>query len=247
MAEIYIHVGSGGPDESSYSDGDVIQVFTDCCIKSRNCQNIINPWDFHRNSHGLLDLGTLQQRYYELTHEYRFERIGNTVKRIDLLNSKEQDVSINMDIPIFMSDRYRTWKKKQRRGKPMFGSKGKEVWYGGEIDHSEPVFDKLIIDIKNKMGKTDSDFDSFKGATKTLKYHLGLKINNLKRSEADAMTAEVKDQDGTVITKRTNKVSWKEIGEISGNSINRILDKDIKVDLRSKGLHLLEDIVQQKG
>jgi len=248
---MFLKIGDAGPASIAYKDGDILCVFSNRRIKCANAGNYCNPWDHVKNVNGYLDNDTLPYFFYEKVSQYRMEKIGNTVKRITIATSLEEDASGERDWKDYIKKRLVAWKNKDtRNGKPFFGTPGNEIWYDGSLDQTEATIDLLITDIKNNSEKTDADFVYFPAQHKDLKYHLGLAINNPTELEAAALVASDIDMTDprkpVLIRKRNNMVSWQDITEISGSTQARISDNTVSVNLRNNGEHTRTDIVVEK-
>lgn len=251
MSELVLKVGAG----ANYEDGDILCAFNRRMIRCVHAQHLCFERGpdrrFARLNNGLLPDTDVARDFMEATHEFRFARTGSdtlTITRISdgqeiNITSNQSFIGFNgraqaMDVQEFVARRRESLARPNAQGIPMFGSDGREVWYGGKQDYSDAVLDTVWTAITNKLGRQDSEFPLWPAGRQDLKSHLFLPTDDFDDIEAQALIApQIDDSDPdnpVTVHKRARRVDWRAIVDDIGESRGRIEDRTIVVDVREK-------------
>lgn len=243
MADLLIRLEDGRDRES----GDVIFAAQDKHVFMCHAENICNRKHF-RAGH-TLPRGTLAEDYYIRTHEYKFERTGNSVSRTALLTNDiivfesnkpfELDGKmVQMDVEQFIA------KALKHPGHKIFGSTGSEVWYGGKLNHDG--LDALWSDIEAKTGRLKADHSFWPFSESERKNKLALPIEDFDDKEMERLTEPLylTDDNGEFILDeaeskivekfRRTKIRWRDLLDDLQITERYVLDKEFSIDLRDK-------------
>jgi len=159
VAELALKIGAG----ANYEDGDVLCAFNRRRIRWTHAQHVCWPRIDGRKVGGQLgESQPLLQQMLERTAQYRFTRVARSeVLRVEIATEAEatitpqaKDSKLRMDVVEYVARRLRAGQK------PLFGSAGAEVWYGGrttcDTDTVEAVWDD--IEHATPLRRTDHDY-----------------------------------------------------------------------------------------
>ena len=235
MAELTIKVG----DSATYEDGDVVDCFNRRRIRCTHAQHIchLDLMGFQLN--GLRPNDCLAQMFREKTHQYRCERISQwEMKRVNLFDLSEEvfDDKPNgegksIDVPLFVERRL------SHPRHAMFGSDGREVWYGGRKKFSHTEMDNVWSEIEKRTALREVDYGYWPASSAELKecawcsvLDFGdLRAEELKGPQYDPANL---DPEALPIKKRKHKVVWRVKMPLSPKDITDIEDKAKIIDKR---------------
>lgn len=226
MSELVLKINSG----SNYVDGDILCAFNSRSIACAHAQHICHYKSAIRNRDGLIPKSIVTCDWFELTHQYRFERISvREVRRTNLATLAEEIFSDKLnergeaiDVPLFIARRLR------RANHYLFGAVGSEVWYGGHKDFSVAKLDAVwsAIETKTRHVRTNLQFARWPAENQDLRSHLFLSIDEFDDLVANDLVAE------GIESKRKHNVVWRDTLRLSNAEVTAVVDRTILVDLR---------------
>lgn len=241
MVELVIKIGSVSADPKSYQDGDILAAFNSRRIRCVHAMHICHPVNAGGGGRAHRDSSHVARDFYELTHQYRFERISRTeAKRINLTTLEEvvfddrlkivNGENFATDVPLFIERRL---KHSQHA---IFGTPGAEIWYGGKKDFSNAKLDLVWNAIEAKTAFREIDFSLWPAGTTDCQVHLFVTCDNFSDDEAENLTASeynLKDPDNPVLVrKRSRYIDWRSIFTKVSDQ-RKIEDKTVSFDLRA--------------
>lgn len=244
MSELLIKID----DSPTYKDGDILHAYTDNHILIKAAERLCHPWKATPNEHGLLNLETKEQDFFELTHQYKFIRSGSQVTRIELSTLQEEDVSDQMDVTLYISRRIQNLAPNGAAKKALFGTPGNEIWYGGTFDTTKAsvVWDML----EQKTAEIRTNYKNYPWDLQILREYLVVPIDPITEERASELTsAKVDDTDPEniiTIAKRAHKVTWRPLFARSGFTAADVENKQKAVDLRVDAALRQADVVTKK-
>lgn len=136
-------------------------------------------------------------------------------------------------------------------GKLIFGTLGKEIWYGGRMIRTTITVAEVWTEIELKTSLRKGSFIDFPLQAGDKKGFLALTVDDFDEVECASLIAsnvDETDPDNLILLKKRKQfVDWRNITGISASTIMRIEDKNQVVDLRGQGeKHLRASIVQTK-
>ncbi len=167
MAELALKIGTLGTNLSrDYQDGDILCAFNSRRIRCIHAQHICHRKlagggvGVHRND------AHVARDWFELTHEFRFERVSGTeILRTTLADLTEELINgtprlidgqmQHMDVEAYVRRRLAHDRHK------IFGTAGSEVWYGGDTDVSNAAMDLVWAAIETKTPLREVDHTRF--------------------------------------------------------------------------------------
>lgn len=230
MAELLIKVAAG----ANYEDGDVLCAFNLRRIRCTHAHHIC-----HRKFADMRDPNSVARDFYEITHQYRFERVSRTeIKRVTLATMDEVVISNtptlidgkmqHMDVEEYVRRRLRHPNHK------VFGEPGKEFWYGGRQDYSSAKVDLVWDAIELKTPNVRTDFVRWPAGSQELKSHLFLPFKEFSDERAEALVApelDTTDPDNPIVVKKRKlSVPWRD--HVKRGDQRKVEDKTQTVDLR---------------
>lgn len=190
MAEIILKVKPG----ANYEDGDCLCAFNDKRIRWCHGQRVAHIRKSIGVVNGRAPIDAPSFRLCEVSHRYKFERISATeVRRTNLLTD-EEDVfdSSSMDVNEFVSRRIRHKHNNGASKRPMFGSEGAEIWFGGELTPDRAAVDSLWDVIEQQMPNKDRTAIRYRFwpmGRLDIQSHLALVIDDFDDEEAEGLVA----------------------------------------------------------
>jgi len=254
MAEkiIYIHKGASLPDPY-FQDGDIIHAFNDRRILQCHADHICWPRVNGLKVGGFLKNQPLLEKFLAHIYEFKFMRTGmvhgkgialRDIPLMGLSKDDEIDISKTTDVKLYVFRRLRAGKK------PLFGTPGREVWYGGHHDLSRPCMDKIWDDIENDTSKVRSNHTKWARDNTTLYNHLSVSVSDFtdeERTEYESPVYDNTDPENPIMIKmRKNKIDWKNHPSVSGGTIAKIRNRSIPIDFRGFDNWDRATIVQSK-
>ena len=231
MAELVNKIGDG----AGYEDGDCLCAFNGRMISCTHAGMITAVRKAGFNRDGLRQLGTIFEDWYALTHQYKFTRVGRTtVERLDQIAATSRVFDStpilvdgawqHMDVPEFVNDCVR------RAHHRIFGSYGKEVGYGGHIDTSLPVLNRVWNAIETKTPFRKADHTRWPAGRQDLRSHLFLPVTDFDDATAQSLVMPLLDAKGVRRKKRSRFIDWRSLSV--GRPESEILDRGTSVDVR---------------
>ena len=252
MAELYLKTIDSG-DPSGFSDGDIIQAFSNRQVLCHNAQMICNPRNFGFNPDGYRDLTTLTYFMFQEFYQHKFIRISKReVKRIDQ-DGNEEIFSDTTSQQIYVQE----YINRRRRNKNhlIFGSEGKEYWFGGRSDFSQEKIDNLWSHITNQSGLLKKDYQilSLAATPPFTALPIGLDQDLTDKDVIELNSSITKTQlvDGleqdVIIRKRKNFIVWQDIDLVSPVTVAKVNNINTRIDKRGQYPISLTDYLQVKN
>lgn len=245
MANLILKVN----DESDYRDGDILVACNKNKILTTHAAHICRSKE--RDQQGIF-ISSLHQYWLESISEYKFERLSSIECRITRLadgqikrfRSNEFFTGFNgkpsiMDIPLYVNRRLSNGKK------PMFGEKGKEVWYGGKTSVSENSINLIWNRIEQESNFLRKNHIKWPVGNQEVKSHFIISTSEFTDREQSLLTSPAFSED-RVVEKRAFTIPWKEIG-LDKYIKNFVDDKLISLDIRDIYYFFCEEIIKAKG
>lgn len=245
MAELILKIGGVNDNPSRYQDGDIVCAFNNRRIRTVHAEHLCHVKDLPFNSDGLNPINTLPYYWHELTHQFKFERIARfEIQRTNLLTLESDVINATpnakgeyMDVPLFIE------RQKQAPMHRIFGTEGREVWFGGNIDFSHAKLDKVWQKIEQMTPKREVDYQLWPLSSHEKKNFLALPVEDF--DEATKAEYEKPEMNGEeIVRKRKHKVDYAVL--VSAEKLLDIKDKTIEVDLRREVPLFRSTIVEQK-
>jgi hypothetical protein len=215
LAELLIKIGPG----ANYDDGDCLCAFNRRRIRCVHAEHLCHLDHAGFNRDGLRPAGSLPQSLRHHTYEYLFRRVSEkTIERHNLL-----DGTVDTFGPESIAvDQYLRRRLKHKRH-AVFGSRGREYWYGGRIDTSHAKLDAVWNAIATDAGRLEAEeeFTLWPMGRLDIRHHLAVRVQDFDDAEAEGLMSPrierdndgnpVKDENGTprVISKRNINVDWR--------------------------------------
>lgn len=160
MADLVIKVGTVAPDPA-YQDGDILCAFSDRRIAQCHIEHICHPWKPQNRLNN-----SLCQFWLESVSQFRFDRVSlREVRRTrladgssDLLSDTPNASGEALDVSDFVNRRRREFAPDGGTRLPIFGSTDREVWYGGSINTSVSVLEKVWAEIASRTVLTRTNY-----------------------------------------------------------------------------------------
>ena len=197
MAELILQVGA--------DDGDVLCAFTDRRIRDVHAQHIGQPGYVGFNSDGLRPVDCLCERILQKRYQYKFVRVSaKEVKRIDLVSGlsvvfSDQPIEVDgkkqaIDVDAFVKHRL---KMKDRRAFNLFGTIGREIWYGGKWSADDAAINTCWHTIQthsdhrdqNECPHCSDDHHLWCCGRLDIRHFLGVRTTDLTDAEAADLVA----------------------------------------------------------
>lgn len=160
MAEIILKIGNS----SLWDDGDVVEAVNNKITSATHAEMLADPRKEGFNSDGLRPTG-LGKAYLDCIYQYRFERVSKTeVLRLELDNTGNDVLDSG---EIFGSDQINVeefvLRRRRNPNHKLFGSRGREVWYGGRATNEEEATSHAWDQIESytERSRNEDDFKYF--------------------------------------------------------------------------------------
>lgn len=258
MAELVLKVGSFNPGSPEhYQDGDILCAFNQRRIRLVHSQHICKPKSF--TSNGLRQDGSLSEKFLSRTRQYKFERVGkDTVKRIVIATSEEEILGSTpnqqgeaIDVDLFVRRRL------SHPNHMIFGSPGREVWYGGQVDYQDSVLSDVWTDIEAGSAFREINYRLWPLTEKEKRTYLALSVDDFSDGEAQGMVEpETVEEDDPVkvgkkvlrlIKARKHFIEWEKLKELSVKAERGIVkDPLLVVDYRADPLKKIDRTAEVK-
>lgn len=206
MAEIILKIG----DSALWEDGDVVEAVNNKTTSATHAEILSDPRKEGFNSDGLRPSG-LGKSYLDCVFQYRFERVSKTeITRTELdssglaiENSTEVFGADKINVEEFVLRRYRNPNHK------LFGSRGREFWYGGAVSTDENSLSSAwdYIEYYTENLRESDEFKYFPLGSLDKKHFLAVPMVDFVD---DAMTEKKEplwriNDNGLYLWKRTNE------------------------------------------
>jgi len=245
MAELMLKIGEG----SNYEDGDVLHAFNRRRIGLVHAEHIGNITKAGGGKLVHRTYDSIARRLQNATYQYEFKRVStNFVKRTNLwtgeskiIGKKVDEDGNAMDVPLFVKRRLN---HKRHR---IFGSPGKEIWFGGKSKLDATTVDSLWDQIEEHTPNLRKDHELWPVGNLDCKNHLQIKIDDFDEKTASLLQSSISDEKGRILHKRAHNVIWKELPQLDGNLKKQIPDNVLSVDIRTLWMWFKEEITLLKG
>ena len=248
MAELLLKIGTG----SNYEDGDILCATNWRAIRCEHASRICDRYKRdYRQADGLIRIGSLAERWFRHTHQYRYERVSRTqIRRVNQWTGSEV---IYGSKPIDDPDRPGTMihchveeffaRRLQHNRHVVCGAKGSEVYYSGLQDYSHAKLNLVWADIETQTGLRDVQFPHVPLSQVQLKRFLVLPVDDFDDVTASELTsslvADPNLENPTVLKKRKYRVDWRALFplDIPPQTAERdVLDKRRPIDARKRAV-----------
>lgn len=261
MAELVLKIDDG----ANFEDGDVLAVFNAHRIRTVHAEHLCFPHSpggrlIGMDGNGIMPPGHVGQDWLEEVCEYRFERLSPTEGRIVRL-SDLAEIRFQSNVPFVQFDGRTVAmdialcvrRKREAQQFPVFGTYGREIWYGGREDRSDAKMLKVWQKIQQKLGKnhTDPEFKYWPAGDQDLKSHLFIPIEDVDDVESEDLIASLFDDptanEPVMLKKRETKAKdWKQLCPHLGLTEEEVKDKTKTKDKRDKPPLKVKQITEKK-
>jgi hypothetical protein len=158
MAELSIKIGNAVGD-GTYKDGDILCAFNSRRIRCTHAQHICHIKNAGFTAEGLRPNDCLAEKMLQRTRQFRCQRVSRTVvERLNLLTMEVETLSGTpnakgeyMHVPTFVEHRL------AHPRHDLFGSPGREVWYGGRTYYGNDKMTLVWNDIETHSAFREVD------------------------------------------------------------------------------------------
>jgi len=262
VSELMVKVGNS----TGYHDGACIHAFTDCRVLCCQAQNKLFEKDSYTKNckradgEGLLPVGDAAQDYYEQTHQFRFQRTGSNTATVTRLSDgdtiafesnkpfvQHDGKTVQMDILKWMQKKKDRRHSKEHGGMPMFGTVGREIWYGGRTTIDDAKVANIWTAIENKLGLDRNAHKKWPVGNLDIKHFLNVPLAALTDKQAQfieqpGMLPRLNPETGLLepqmVEKRTSRVEYDSLPGLDPAIRRMIPDRLLPVDIRD--LYLFE-------
>jgi len=248
MADIVAYVGNHR-NPFGYRDGDVIRTYSNMRILNTYAQHFCHPTLQLFNSDGLRYPNTLLEIYLANVHQKLFQSISKTHVLCTNLWTGDREIFGPPD----GSGKPHVWLQEDLRFKmrhhrhKIFGTKGKEWWYGGPIKINPRTIHKIWCEIEERMGVKRENYNLFPIGYEAMALYVSISVDDFSSEEGELLVSPEFGGNRNIIQKRKHKIQWSQLEGISQSDRNKIRDPSRKYDLRTKFNYLRCDIVEDKS
>jgi hypothetical protein len=239
-AEIMIAVGDSA-DPGGYKDGDIVAAFNHKRIRGVNAEHICWSRDGQgKKKGGFLPTDIILEFFLSKVYQYKFQRIGvDTATRtnlvtmeVDNISKTSTNVELKMDVAEYVNRRLASSKK------PIFGSHGLEVWYGGHVVADGPRLDDIWAQIEILTSNREENNIRWPITEREKKKFLVISVDEFDDGEAQALVESEMvyvDPDNTetasVGKKRKRYIEWRKLPDVVEADV---LNGSVAVDIRGR-------------
>lgn len=227
MPELTVQIGDS-INPLGFRDGDIVHAMNDVQLLWRHTQIITD----HRQIEGgfFKPVTSLAYRRLRATSKWKVEGISDTEERVtDLITS----------VSYVKQAKTRLYIQRRMAGgkKPMFGDEQNAVWFEGQRELTLARLTKLWTDhITPRTGLLAADHRRRDYNTPHLKGYWVIvtkDFSNARRSWLESPEMDETDPENPVMLRRRKRyIDWRNIPRISGRTIDQILDRRQRVDIR---------------
>lgn len=217
-----------------FHDGDIIHAFNRRRIETVHIDHICHPWKETPDRDGRIP-DHLARPMYEARYEFRFERISRTEARKIRIATRELVKIVGpdtADIDLFVR-RALAAKRGQNAKRAIFGTPGREIWYGGRTSWETARINALWTTIESRSPLRRADHQLFPLGRGDRSRSLVVRVaefDDATRTEYESPeTAEDRDGNTVTVWQRRNFVDWRTILNVD---VTRVLDREEEYDLR---------------
>lgn len=205
MANALIKIGAVGPNPQ-YQDGDVISIYNDATILFKNAEIQCGCNRFGNPAPGVLrPTGTLEELWYEGTHQWKFQRVSRTeLAKINLWDGEARTIYQIPDLQRYLARRLRN------NTHNIFGPLGGETWYQTPIDFSAVAISALWDSIEPILGLPRTDFVDMPFGRGDRRHHLLVSCEDITNDDISGLLKPDMDADETILRKRKVSVAWED-------------------------------------
>lgn len=227
MAELTIQIGDA-VNPLGFKDGDIVHAMNDVMLLWRHTLIVTD----HRKIEGgfFKPVTSLAYRRLRATSKWMVEGISATEERITNLITSEVYVK-PAKTRLYIQRRIAGGKK------PMFGTQGNAVWFEEQREITPAILAPLWINhITPRTGLLAADHMRRDYSANHLKRYLIIVTNdfsNARRSRLEEQYMDNTDPDNPVVIRRRKRfIDWRNLPGMSGDTIDQILDRHRRVDIR---------------
>lgn len=251
---LLLKVGTDAPDPR-YQDGDIVCAFNRRRTRHCHAEVICNRRGAGFTSQGLRPSGSLAERYYQRTHQFKFERVSpTTVVRtnlwtgeVDVIGPVPNDKGEQIDVAGYIA------RRRLSPGHKLFGVEGGEVWYGGQQRFDTPTLDLVWTDIETHSPLREVDHADWPLGLMEFRTHLAIRVNDFDDTEAQALVEPDTepnpdpDEPSIILKARRRHVPWRStLRGMSAQRIAKVENRALPVDVRAEVKHVRSQIVRVK-
>lgn len=254
MAELLLKVGDG----AGYEDGDVIAAINDRQIRRVHAEMICRPRlaDGRRVGGFLAGTQPLLQTFLEAVFQYRFQRVAETaVLRTERATGQTMLCSADAIDARARIDAARYVKLRKKAGKkPLFGTEGREIWYGGRTDFTPAALDIVWGHIETHTPHRAEDFLRWPLGRLDARHHLAIAVDDFDNEVAAEMVEPLTRPADPgkaglpheILKKRRHRVRWQDLPGLSPKTSRDVLDRSKAVDIRDAVRFVRASILERK-
>lgn len=222
--ELLLKVGNQEGTPNGYLDSDVICAFNRRRIRCVHAEHLCHVKNSPYNSYGYRYEESLANDFRANAYRWKFAQVSrNEHMRFDRITGKTK---------LIYEPNLRLWlyRRLQHVRHAIFGFPGKAVWYGGELDRSNIVLDKIWDRITWHTGKleTESEFRYWPMGRLDIRHHLPLVVEDFSDDEAERLVKPL-FIDEELVMKRTAYIDYMPLLSRLGATIEKVLDRNCPV------------------
>jgi hypothetical protein len=227
----------------TYEDGDIKSAINRRGIRQMFAEQICWPRKANGQGRigGMLGTGTLLEDFLSRIMQYKFERISPLeVRRTDLVTT-DQEVfgSGSGDWPLYLA------RRKASEKKPIFGTTGSEIWYGGKTRGNHANLDLIWDVIETRTPEREVDWMATSMGNR--KKFLIVYVDDFDDATAGDLTQPLYDvtdpNNPVLVKKRKNWGAWRGLRDVVEADV---LDKTVQVNIAEIRKHVRSEFVSTK-
>jgi hypothetical protein len=240
MAEVLIYVTDEVRPDDQFQDGDVVCAFNHRRIRTCHAQMLCKATrgEF---TNGIYPSNTPHEQLAALTHEFKFEHVGNEIKRtvistgdFEMFQSNQPNASgeyINVDE--FVSEI-------RKRNLSVFGSVGNERWYGGNTSDAQVTLDAVWAMIEAETPYREVNYSRWPLSpeekaqflavpTTVIEDEIAATMENLERSTSPEQPGYDPENYYTNWKRRVGITNWR---DLPGVVVEDVFNRNKEIDYR---------------
>lgn len=234
-----------------YEDGDILVAKNRRAIRWDAAQRICWPRIGNKKAGGMLEsTQPLLKKMLEHTSQYKFERVSETeVKRILLSDLSEEIISNTpngngeaMDVKQYVA------RRRAAKKKPIFGTDGAEIWYGGRTTADHATLDLVWNDIETDTPEREINHQFFPFSPRELSGFLVIAVDEFDDTTAGDLTSplidDVDPENPVTLKARKNKIiEWRDLRDVSPGNVQ---NPNLEINIRELRKHVRSTIIETK-
>jgi hypothetical protein len=247
-----LKIHTDAPDPG-YQDGDIVMAFNRRQTRHRHADILCHPRRAPRTPEGLIPTDEISRHYFEVTHQYRFQRVSEYevvrenlwTGEIDVIDNNPNDRGERMNVPLFIK------RHRNTAGFGMFGFDGAEIWYGGNKRFDNATLDTVWARIEEHSPHREVNYGDWPTQAEETKSFLFIRVNDFTDEEERTMLAPMFDEtdpkNPVLVRRRNFYVPFRTV--LRGMSAGRIAQVDNRAamkDFRAELKHVRSQIVRMK-